>query len=379
MKILFLDTKPIRRGAQVFLHDLSNEIIGRGHQVKKVYLYNEEGAARLELNSGDAVIGGDDAHFFEKFPTINPSVLNRVATIINEWKPDLILLNGSRTLKYGAALKKIKGITVPLVYRIIDSVTFWNPHAYKQLYYRKLVMPSIAAAVGVSRASLTDVQQLHKFSKPSRVIPRAISTKNFEGVSSKESIRKRLGINEDDRVVLFLGNLTAQKRPDRFLGAIKILKARHHNLKGWIVGDGVLREESEQLAQKLELTDAVRFWGYQSKVGDFIAASDILMLSSDTEGLPGVVLEAGFFGVPTVSTNVGGIKECLEDTVSGFITDKSAEMLAAKADLMLEDEDLRLKMGAAAKSKVIDSFTIERVGYQYIDFFEELLSTCKRK
>lgn len=379
MKILFLDTKPIRRGAQVFLHDLSNEIITQGHSVKKVYLYNEEGAARLHLNETDVVLGGDDRHIFEKFPTINPFLINRLAAVIRDWKPDLILLNGSRTLKYGAALKMIVGIKALLLYRIIDSVSFWNPHFYKQLYYRRLVMPAIDAAVGVSLASLKDVQQLHNFSKPSKVISRAISTKAFEKVSSKSSIRMKLGVGDEDKIILFLGNLTSQKRPDRFLEAFKILHTQHNSLRGWIVGDGALREESEQLVLKLGLSNAIKFWGYQKKVGEFIAASDILILSSDTEGLPGVVLEAGFFGVPTVSTTVGGIKECIEDGKSGFITDKSAEMLAAKTALLLEDEELRNKLGAAAKEKVIGNFTVEKVSLQYINFFEELLVRCEKK
>jgi len=373
MKIMFLDTRPIRRGAQVFLHDLSREIIKNGHQVKKVYLYAGDGEGKLHLNQEDVELNGNDDHFFEKFPTINPFLFLKLRREVKKYQPDLILLNGSRTLKYGAFLKKLSGHKQKLVYRIIDSVSFWNPHTYKQIYYRRLVMPMIDAAVGVSKASLMDVQELHNFSKPAKVIHRAISTEDFEKVPSRAVIRQKFNLTEEDKVVLFLGNLTAQKRPDRYLQVIERLKETQPQLKAWIVGDGILREENERMVQDLKLSETVTFWGYQQKVGEYIAASDILLLSSDTEGLPGVVLEAGYFGVPTVSTDVGGIKEALEDGISGYITGKNVDELAKKANMLLQDENLRNSFGNVARKKVVDDFNLEKVAEQYLDFFEKIL------
>ena len=369
---MFLDTRPVRRGAQVFLHDLSKEIIRKGHQVKKVYLYAEEGEGKLHLNQEDVELNGNDSHLFEKFPTINPFLFLKLRREVKKYQPDIILLNGSRTLKYGAILKKLSGRKLKLVYRIIDSVSFWNPHAYKQLYYRQLVMPMIDAAVGVSKASLTDVQKLHSFTKPAKVIHRAISTDDFEKILSRVELRKKFKLEEKDKVVLFLGNLTPQKRPDRYLQVIEKLKSKNPHLKSWIVGDGILRQENERMVQDLNLSETVTFWGYQQKVGEYIAASDILLLSSDTEGLPGVVLEAGYFGVPTVSTDVGGIREALEDGVSGYITNKNVDDLVEKAHLLLQDENLRIRFGEIAKSKVMNDFNLIKATEQYLDFFKTI-------
>lgn len=372
MKIIFLDTLPIRRGAQVFLHDLSKEIISKGHQVKKVYLYAGVGKGTLHLNEEDVVLNGNDNNILEKFPTINPFLYLKLRKEIKNFQPDLILLNGSRTLKYGAFLKKITGRKQILVYRIIDSVSFWNPHVYKQIYYRRLVIPMIDAAVGVSKVSLTDVQKLHNFTKPAKVIHRAISMEEFSKVPSRAMMRKKFNLKEEDKVVLFLGNLTPQKRPDRYLQVIERLRNNHPHLKSWIVGDGVLRQENERMVQDLKLSDIVTFWGYQQKVGEYIAASDILLLTSDTEGLPGVVLEAGYFGVPTVSTEVGGIKEALKDGTSGYITGKNVEELTEKANLLLQDESLRRLFGEAARKKVVKDFNVEKIAEQYLDFFKKI-------
>ena len=369
---MFLDTRPIRRGAQVFLDDLSKEIIKKNYRIKKVYLYSGEGSGKLELNEQDVELNGNDNHIFEKIPTINPFLYLKLKKEVKKYQPDLILLNGSRTLKYGAFLKKFSGLKIKLVYRIIDSVSFWNPHAYKQFYYRRLIMPTIDAAVGVSKASLKDVQNLHGFSKPAEVIHRAISTNEFSRVPSRNDLRRKFNLEEDDKVILFLGNLTPQKRPDRYLEVIQILKKKYPKLKSWIVGDGVLRKETEKMVEHLNISETVTFWGYQQKVGEFIAASDILLLSSDTEGLPGVVLEAGYLGVPTVSTEVGGIREALEDGVSGFITSKTTEGLVEKTDVLLQNESLRQSFGAAARKRVENDFNVEKVAEKYLDFFKEI-------
>src|SRR5690606_29417744 len=64
-------------------------------------------------------------------------------------------------------------------------------------------------------------------------------------------------------------------------------------------------------------TSNLFFHGYQQDVSPYLAAADILVLTSDTEGLPGVVLEAAHFSVPTVASEVGGIKECLINGKTG--------------------------------------------------------------
>jgi glycosyltransferase involved in cell wall biosynthesis len=140
-----------------------------------------------------------------------------------------------------------------------------------------------------------------------------------------------------------------------------------------MVGDGILRTESEKKSAELGLTDNIQFCGYQKEVNRFITASDILILSSDTEGLPGVVLECGYLGVPTVSGNVGGIKECVETGVTGFVIEnKEPENYVEKVLLLLQNENTRMTMGEKQREKVRTGFTMEKVIHKYISFFEQI-------
>lgn len=370
MRILFLDTKPIRRGAQVFLDDLSRQFVAKNAVVKKVYLYRYDLDVKLELMPGDSELNGDDSHIFEKIPTVHPRLVKKLVQVIREFEPDVILLNGSRTLKYGAAAKRFLPSRIKWVYRIIDSPKFWNRNPFKQWYYRNLVLSQIDAAVGVSAASLNDMVTLHGFKKPSTVIHRAINEEKFNQVPEKKEARHSLGLNQDDKVILFLGNLTPQKRPDRFVEIINALHKQIPNTKALIVGDGVLREETEKQVSNLDLNQQVIFCGYQKDVTRFIAASDLLILSSDTEGLPGVVLECGYLGVPTVSGDVGGIRECVETGVTGYVLDdKKTSSYVEKAVELLTDETCRKSMGEKQQQKVKSGFTMDKVIDKYDGFF----------
>jgi len=374
MKLLFLDTKPIRRGAQVFVDDLSQHFNDDGVLIKKVYLYAYHEQVKLSLLDQDIELNGNESHIFEKIPTINPAFLFRLITTINAWNPDFVLLNGSRTLKYGAAAKPFLYKNTKLIYRIIDSPKFWNRSSLKQFYYRKLVLSKIDAAVGVSQASLNDMISLHGYNKPTTVIHRAIQESNFKLVLSKDTSRSKFEIKNSDKVLLFLGNLTPQKRPDRFVEIIKLVKQSFPDIKAWIVGDGVLRQETEKLVIKYDLQNNIKFWGYQQNVTSLISASDLLVLSSDTEGLPGVVLECGYLGVPAVSANVGGINECLENGKTGYVVQtQNPEEYANYIMELLNNDEKRKSMGAFSMQKVKSGFTMDMVAEKYMAFFHSLI------
>jgi len=371
MRILFLDTTPIRRGAQVFVADLANHLQEESYFVKRVYLYQHKGNGTLQTGPFDTVLDGNPNHFCEKIPSIHPVVLYRLVQTIRTFQPHIILCNGSRTLKYAAAAKCFVW-DATFVYRIIDSANFWNTKTLKQWYYRNMVLPFFSGAVGVSRASLNDMVQLYHFTKPTTVIPRAINTHAFDATGNTLQCRETLGATPQSPIILFLGNLTAQKRPDRFLQIVKKIQLQIPEIQAWLVGDGPLRTETEEQAKNIGLQQNVRFWGYQTQVASFIAASNVLVLCSDTEGMPGVVLEAAYLGVPTVSANVGGIAECLDDGISGYIVTKDAiDLYVEKIIFLIKNEPVCHQLGQAAKKKV-NNFTIDIVAQKYLDFFQQL-------
>jgi len=373
MRIILLDTYPVRRGSQVFFEELGESLLEKGIDVKKVYLYKYESDVKIHLNVQDVVLDGEQKHIFEKFPTIHPSLLIKLVKIVNDYKPQVIILNGSRTLKYAAFAKPFFKQKVKLIYRIIDSVVFWNPSSIKQFYYKNIILKNIDAAIGVSQSSLNDVIKLYEFKKLNTVIHRCFNSSkiNLNDVELLDTLKiERL----NKIIILFLGNLTKQKRPERFIKTIKLLESKYDNCFGWVVGDGVLKQDVQNSVNALEIGHRIKFWGYQKNVFPFIANADILLLTSDTEGLPGVTLEAGYFKVPTVCPNVGGVKEFIENDSYGLVLDNSKpDSFASSISMLIDEPDLRNIIGENAKRKVIEAFDMEVISKKYIDFMQRVI------
>jgi len=323
-RVLFLDTRPIRRGAQVFVHELKQKFSAEGIPVKRIFLYEEDKYEQFLLDENDLVMPFREDHFFEKIPTVHPILVMRLANEIKSFSPDIILCNGSRTLKYAAVVKKCyPGIKSKWVYRVIDSAVYWNRRSITQFYYRHFVIPAMDGAVGVSQKSLNEMIHHYGFKKPSVCIPRAIDVDYFSKFIPEDNSRKKVGIKYDSFVLLFLGNFTKQKRPDRFLDIIYELQKQIPNIHGLMVGDGVLREEVDAQIKILGLSDKITNVGYQSDVRPWISMCDILLLTSDTEGLPGVVLEAAAMGRICLCTNVGGVSEFIINKKTGILIENN--------------------------------------------------------
>src|SRR5260370_38630398 len=98
-----------------------------------------------------------------------------------------------------------------------------------------------------------------------------------------------------------------------------------------LVGEGVLREQLEEQARKLDLSGQVHFLGLRTDVPEVLGASDIFVLSSDFEGNPLSVMEAMASGLPIVSTAVGGVPDLFEDGKKVLLVQPGAVRVSAKS------------------------------------------------
>ncbi|WP_339879077.1 glycosyltransferase family 4 protein [uncultured Algoriphagus sp.] len=429
MKILFIDTEPIRRGAQIFISELSSFLDPLGHRTKIVYLYQlkNDSDDSIALSPNVTYLHGKKDSTFEKMPGVDPVLIRKLLKEINIFSPDVIVANGSRTLKYSASARHFYRGDALWVARWIDDAEFWNPGIASKLMYSKLILPQFDACIAVSQASLDSMIRHYNFKKPGIVIHRVFDRVKFNNAPTREDARRKLGLDNADEVLLFLGNLSPQKRPDRFLESIQKLNETRPHLKALIVGDGPLRKELEKEVLSIENQESgdknqewgdknqeasseessvfylpssvnphptpvgegglnighrssvighrasnIFFSGYQKDVSPYLSAADILVLTSDTEGLPGVVLEAAYFEVPTVATEVGGIKECLIDGETGYlIPDRSVDAFCQKINLLFDYPHQRIQLGINAKKFTSEHFQMEKVAKQYLDFFRQ--------
>ena len=375
MKILQLVQKPQRRGAEIFASQLNGRLQSMGHEVRTVYLYPHSGGNALPLTKDDAVLGGCEHHFFEKIPGIHPLLLWRLVRLIAKWKPDVVQVNGGRTLKYGAAAAWFTRQPWVLISRSIGQPRHWLRSRLHYECYARFVIPRLNGVVGVSFATLEELTALYHLSVPVVRIPRAIDPTTLVPASSRSAIRKTTHTPIDARVVLYVGSLTREKRVDRLFRVINNVRRHVPNVHLWIVGEGAMREALEAQADALSLGDRIRFVGGQEDVASYMVAADVLALTSETEGMPGVILEAGLLRRTVVATSVGGVGECVLNGKTGVLVEPSDEAAFTEAlsVLLQHPEDLK-RLGDTASDWIERNFTVARIAAQYLAFYEVVLS-----
>ena len=171
-------------------------------------------------------------------------------------------------------------------------------------------------------------------------------------------------------VVLFIGRLTGVKRPDRLLTAFEQVVAKVPDATLVVAGEGDLLEEVRSNAQ--HLGESVRFLGWRPDVASLYAASDVVVISSDNEGMPVTLIEAAMAGVPGVTTDVGSASEVVEDQVTGLVVPTDPEAIAEALIDLLSDPGRRLDMGCAAELRARQRFSSERLVADHAALYRRL-------
>lgn len=159
------------------------------------------------------------------------------------------------------------------------------------------------------------------------VIPTGVNIAKFNLRISKKEARRKVGLPEKAKVILFVGRLVPVKRADRIIRALKRVLGRNPYTHLVVIGDGPLRARLKKLSYDLGIQDHVRFEGAipYERVPFYYAACDVFILPSDSEGLPTVILEAMASRRPVIASAVGGIPNLILDGVNGILIDTGDE------------------------------------------------------
>ena len=177
-------------------------------------------------------------------------------------------------------------------------------------------------------------------------------------------IRRDLGFGEDDFVIAAVGRLVPVKNIGLAVRALGLLRHRLPRPRLMIVGEGPERRELERLAVDVGAVDDVTFLGHRDDVAELLGSSDVMVITSLTEGLPYVLLEAAAAGVPVVSTRVGAIPEAFDNDSLVLLPPASerspdgAEALAAAIMALAHDWRRAADLARQAKSKQRQDFSL---------------------
>ena len=189
---------------------------------------------------------------------------------------------------------------------------------------------------------------------------------------TRQEALKSLGLDPSKIYCSFIGRITQIKRPDRFLSVVENSKKRNLNLHFIVAGAGDLLEETIANSKTRDLP--ITFLGWREDIETILSASDIVILTSDNEGMPLSLIQAGMAGKPVVTTNVGSVEEIVKDGVSGYITDFNPDQLSNSLEKLSTDPDLRNSMGKAAVELTTTNFGVMRLVTDHQKIYQSLTS-----
>jgi glycosyltransferase involved in cell wall biosynthesis len=187
------------------------------------------------------------------------------------------------------------------------------------------------------------------------------------------NVRSQLHLKPDDLVFGTVARFDPIKNQVLMIKAFKSVNERSPESKLLMIGDGEMKSALVALVAKLNLQDSVIFTGYLSYPLDYLAAMDVFLLSSLSEGTSMTLLEAMAMGKPCVVTDAGGNSEIIVNQENGLVTaNENAELFSQAMQTLALDSALRQKMGDAARVRFNTHFTAKSMNQKYYSLYEDI-------
>ncbi|WP_354639014.1 glycosyltransferase [Kitasatospora camelliae] len=347
-RVLHVITDPRRRGAQNLARDLHGELLRRGRPSELRALHPHPDAPDTDV----PVLGPGRHH---------PATLRALRAAAR--RADVVVAHGSSTLQ--ACALGLFGSRTPFVYVNIGDPRHWTADTVRRLRVGALLHRAAAVAAIAEGAREVLLERFRL--RPDRVttLPNARAADRYPPAADPEERRRAradLGLPEEGPLVAWVGALAPEKRPDLALAAVAALPGVHLAL----AGDGPLRAG-------LTAGDRVHPLGRLADPAPLYRAADALLLTSDSEGVPGVLIEAALAGLPAVATDVGWVGDVVRDGVGGtLVAPGDAAALTAALRTLLDGDPAAL--GRAAREHALARFALAPVA----DRWEHLLARVAR-
>jgi len=367
MKILYIITKSNWGGAQRHVYDLAVAMKSRGHDVSVAL--GGDGILRKRLEDAgiythsisnlkrDVSFSGDAGSFKQIF------------SIIKFRKPDVLHLHSPKAAGIGALAGRILGIK-----NIVYTVHGWAFNESRPLQQKGLIalfswvtMQFCHKVILLSEIEYNQTLHFPHVKEKLSLVRLGIKQPIFMSVDgAKQTIAKIIGMDLGEYNKKTVIGTIAELHPNKGLhfliqALVPILISNPHIITV-IIGEGESRDSLTALISGAGMEKRIFLTGYIDSASDYLKAFNIFALSSQKEGLPYVLIEAGFAGMPVVSTTVGGIPEIIEDMKSGVLVQaKNTNELSHALSFMIEHPEERKKYGVALKEKVAKEFSVDRM------------------
>ena len=307
-----------------------------------------------------------------------PRAAGLLAGIAHNRQADLLHTFGLRSNMIAAWIRRFHKInSIPWMIRLpnINSTDYRNPlrswfsHGLNNALIRR------ADALQVISPQLKAYMESLK-NRPTNIftIFNGVDPERFDPSLFNRSIRADHKLNEDTVLLGSVGRLDSIKAYDILINAFADLKHECDNLALMLVGDGPQRPTLQKMIDDYNLQDSIFITGFKEDVRPYLAAFDIYVCSSHSEGVPMAMLEAMSMALPVVSTRVGGIESLIEeDSTGALIPAGNMDALIEAIKSFLSDRDKMQVYGNNARQSIIQKFSVQRMVQSVEQMYDDMI------
>lgn len=340
--VLQVVTSTDRRGAELFAIRLGVALREIGWVARPVALAPGTGSAHTDL----PILGSR---------SLGVSTIRALRAEMR--RADVTIAHGSRTLP-ASALAGL-GMRAPFVYRNIGDTRFWASTKLRRARTSWAIRRASAVVAISEQSAQTIADHLRVAPELITFIPQGVETARFQppSVPARARARQELGLPAALPVIAFIGALSPEKDP---VLAVEVM-SRMDDAHLLVAGDGALHGAMETAARRVP--GRVHLVGNVADLSACYAAADVMLLTSHSEGMPAVLIEAGLSAIPAVTTDVGYVRDVVVDGETGFVVgSRDPDEIARALDAALADRD---RLGTAARQRCAQHFDIESVARQW--------------
>ncbi len=358
MKLLFFIESLRSGGKERRLFELIKVLLSTPAMEIQLVLTRDDNMHYKEILSSNIKIYYTIRKGFKK----DPRIFYKFYKIAKGFRPDIIHVWGNLVAIYAIPAKVL--LKTPM---INNQITDAPLHISESILDHKLPFYFSDEIISNSYAGLK------AYSAPrykSRVIYNSFDFNRILELKSSSEIRKKLQISTK-YIVGMVASFSHYKDYDSYFeAALKILDKRK-DITFLCIGDGDNRLYKNLVPKNLE--KKILFLGKINNVESYMNICDIGVLTSFTEGISNALMEFMALGKPVIATGVGGTKELIDNEVNGYIlAAKMPQLLANKIVELINNEDVRKKVGQKAKDQIINKFDPESIINEYLKIYKSI-------
>lgn len=375
LSIVLLGTQMAVGGAQKLLLEQALWFQSQGHRVTILFFYDRDNLHEKWIKTHPFEIQNLEA--FDKKTGGLHSLLKLISGLLKLWRVlkrgnfDAIITFTHDSNILGLPLAWLAGIPARVGTHLgeIRGMSRWRENLHTFIVNRG-VMQTLVASSARTRDNAIEVGV-----DPQKImtIYNAIMPFDVSHID-RESVRQKLGLSREDVFFVAVGRLVYEKGHEFLVEAMSAVTAEESHAIVGICGAGPLHDPLQSQIEKLNLQDKVKLLGQWDEIPDLLAASDVFVLPSRWEGLPMALLEGMMAELPVIAARVEGVDEVVQPGVHGLLVplESPADLAQAILQLLRSPQD-RLRMGKAARERVLNSYTTDRMCESYLQVIGQCL------